>query len=180
MFKYVRFIEVETEFTKLTFVRKNEEVRVVFFDKPFVALECEKEELIDELIAYQDELVKCEEITADEFKGLAQTTSQYARVLELAAERLEKNMSAINDKYPLSERETWSVQKEEANKWMLSKDDNDAPFLKILADAENDTVESFATAVLANNEAYTILRANAMSNKRLYQVELFKELGVVY
>ena len=35
MLKYVRFIEVELEFTKLTFVRKNEDVKVVFFDKPF-------------------------------------------------------------------------------------------------------------------------------------------------
>ena len=31
MLKYVRFIEVELEFTKLTFVRKNEDVKVIFF-----------------------------------------------------------------------------------------------------------------------------------------------------
>ena len=179
MFKYIKYTEVETEFTKLTFVRKNEDVRVVFFDKPFVALECENEELIDELIAYQDELIKCEEITADEFKGLAETTSQYARVLELVAERLEKNMSAIKSKYPESERESWSLQKEEAKKYLETKNETDAPFLKILADNENDTVESFASAVLAKNEAFTIMSANALSDKRLYQVELFKELGVV-
>ena len=179
MFKYVRFVEVELEFTKLTFVRKNEDVRVVFFDKHFVALECENEELIDELIAYQDELIKCEEITADEFKALVETTSQYSRVLEMACERLENNMSAIKSRYPESERESWSLQKEEAKKYLETKDEADAPFLKVLADNENDTVESFAIAVLAKNEAFTIMSANAISDKRLYQVEMLRELGVI-
>ena len=179
MIKYIKYTESQGKFSKLTFVRKNEDVKVVFFDKPFVALECENKELIDELIAYQDELIKCEEITANEFKSLVETTSQYSRVLEMACERLEKNMSAIKSEYPESERESWSLQKEEAKKYLATKDEDDAPFLKILADNENDTVESFAIAVLAKNEAFTIISANALSDKRLYQVELLKELGVV-
>ena len=179
MIKYIKYTESQDKFSKLTFVRKNEDVKVVFFDKPFVALECENEELIDELIAYQDELIKCEEITADEFKALVETTSQYSRVLEMACERLEKNMSAIKSKYPESERESWSLQKEEAKKYLATKDEADAPFLKVLADNENDTVESFAIAVLAKNEAFTIMSANAISDKRLYQGEILRELGVV-
>ena len=179
MLKYVRFIEVELEFTKLTFVRKNEDVKVVFFDKPFVALECEDEELIDELIAYQDELIKCEEITADEFKALVETTSQYSRVLEMACERLEKNMSAIKSKYPESERATWPKQLLEAAKWMETKNDDDAPYLKIISAKENDTVENFVKAVIEKDAAYTIFSANAMSDKRLYQAEMLRELGVV-
>ena len=179
MIKYIKYTEVQSEFSKLTFVRKNEDVKVVFFDKPFVALECENKELIDELIAYQDELIKCEEITANEFKALVETTSQYSRVLEMACERLEKNMSAIKSKYPESERKSWSLQKEEAKKYLATKDEDDAPFLKILADTDNDTVESFAIAVLAKNEAFTIMSANALSDKRLYKVELLKELGVI-
>ena len=179
MIKYIKYTESQGKFSKLTFVRKNEDVKVVFFDKPFVALECENKELIDELIAYQDELIKCEEIAADEFKELAETTSQYARVLELASERLEKNMSAIKSKYPESERESWSLQKEEAKKYLATKDEADAPFLKVLADNENDTVESFAITVLAKNEAFTIMSANAISDKRLYKVEMLRELGVV-
>ena len=179
MIKYIKYTESQDKFSKLTFVRKNEDVKVIFFDKPFVALECENEELIDELIAYQDELIKCEEITADEFKALVETTSQYSRVLEMACERLEKNMSAIKSKYPESERESWSLQKEEAKKYLATKDEAYAPFLKVLADAENDTVESFAIAVLAKNEAFTIMSANAISDKRLYQVEILRELGVI-
>ena len=179
MIKYIKYTESQGKFSKLTFVRKNEDVKVVFFDKPFVALECENEELIDELIAYQDELIKCEEIAADEFKALVETTSQYSRVLEMACERLEKNMSAIKSKYPESERESWSLQKEEAKKYLATRDETDAPFLKVLADNENDTVESFAIAVLAKNEAFTIMSANALSDKRLYQVELLRELGVI-
>ena len=172
MLKYVRFIEVELEFTKLTFVRKNEDVKVIFFDKPFVALECEDEELIDELI-------KCEEITADEFKALVETTSQYSRVLEMAYERLEKNMSAIKSKYPESERATWPKQLLEAAKWLETKNDDDAPYLKIVSIKENDTVENFVKAVIEKDAAYTIFSANAMSDKRLYQVEMLRELGVV-
>ena len=179
MIKYIKYTESQGKFSKLTFVRKNEDVKVVFFDQPFVALECENEELIDELIAYQDELIKCEEITADEFKALIETTSQYSRVLEMACERLEKNMSAVKSKYPESERESWSLQKEEAKKYLETKDEADAPFLKVLADNENDTVESFAIAVLAKNEAFAIISANAISDKRLYQVEMLRELGVV-
>ena len=178
MIKYIKYTEVQSKFSKLTFVRKNEDVKVVFFDKPFVALECEDEELIDELIAYQDELVKCEEITADEFKELVETTSQYSRVLEMACERLEKNMSAVKSKYPESERATWPKQLLEAAKWMETKNDDDAPFLKVLADNENDTVESFAIAVLAKNEAFTIMSANAISDKRHYHAEMLRELGV--
>ena len=178
MIKYIKYTESQGKFSKLTFVRKNEDVKVVFFDKPFVALECENEELIDELIAYQDELIKCEEITANEFKALVETTSQYSRVLEMACERLEKNMSAIKSKYPESERETWSLQKEEAKKYLATKDEADAPFLKVLADNENDTVESFAIAVLAKNEAFTIMSANAISDKRHYHAEMLRELGV--
>lgn len=179
MFKYIKYTESQGKFSKLTFVRKNEDVKVVFFDKPFVALECENEELIDELIAYQDELIKCEEITANEFKALVETTSQYSRVLEMACERLEKNMSAIKSRYPESERESWSLQKEEAKKYLETKDEADAPFLKVLAENENDTVESFAIAVLTKNEAFTIMSANAISDKRLYKAEMLRELGVV-
>ena len=97
----------------------------------------------------------------------------------MACERLEKNMSAIKSKYPESERESWSLQKEEAKKYLATKDEADAPFLKVLADNENDTVESFAIAVLAKNEAFTIMSANAISDKRLYQGEILRELGVV-
>ena len=179
MIKYIKYTESQGKFSKLTFVRKNEDVKVVLFDKPFVALECENEELIDELIAYQDELIKCEEITADEFKELVETTSQYSRVLEMACERLEKNMSAIKSKYPESERATWPKQLLEAAKWMETKNDDDAPYLKIVSIKENDTVENFVKAVIEKDAAYTIFSANAMSDKRLYQVEMLRELGVV-
>ncbi len=179
MFKYVRFIEVETEFTKLSFVQKNEEVKVIRFDKPFAALSAETENLIDDLIIFQDKRIKCEVITIDEFKALVETTAQYLRVLELSEQKLEKNMESIKRKYPESERESWGLQKDEAKKYLETKNDADAPFLKILADAENDSVESFAIAVLAKNEAFTIMSANAISDKRLYQVELLKELGYI-
>ena len=54
MFKYIKFNEIQTEYTKLTFVQRNEAVKVITFDKPIVALESDNESAIDELIAFQD------------------------------------------------------------------------------------------------------------------------------
>lgn len=178
MFKYVRFVESENEFTKLTFLQKNDDVKIIGFDKPIVALECEDEAKIDELIAFQDEAIKCELITYDEFKAIVETTTQYARVLQRVELRLNELMSDIEKKYPLAERETWQVQKEEAVKFLETKDEADAPFLKVLADAENDTVENFATAVLYKNGAFTLMSANAIKEKRVYKTKLLAELGL--
>ena len=178
MFKYVRFIEAEDAYTKLSFVQKDEEVKVIRFDKPIAVLISENEAKIDELISSQDERILCEVITIGEFKALVETTAQYSRVLELSAERLEKNMEVIKSKYPESERATWPLQREEATKWMTTKDDNDAPYLKIVSAAENDTVENFVVAVLAKNEAFTIMSANANADKRLHQAELLAEWGI--
>ena len=178
MFKYVRFIEAEDAYTKLSFVQKDEEVKVIRFDKPIAVLISENEAKIDELISSQDERILCEVITINEFKSLVETTAQYSRVLELSAERLEKNMEVIKSKYPESERESWALQKDEAKRYLETKNDADAPFLKILADAEHDTVSSFASAVLAKNEAFTIMSANAISDKRLYQAELLAAWGI--
>jgi hypothetical protein len=178
MFKHVRFIEVEDEYTKLSFVQKDEEVKVIRFDKPIAVLISQDETKIDELISLQDERILCEVITINEFKALVETTAQYSRVLELSAERLEKNMEVIKRKYPESERATWPKQLSEAIKWLETKNDDDAPYLKIVSDRENDTVENFVNAVLAKNAAYTAFSANANSDKRLYQAELLSEWGI--
>lgn len=178
MFKYVRFEEVQTEFTKLSFNQKNEDVKVFRFDKPIAALQADDENLINDLISYQDRRINCEIITVDEFKALVEMTTQYARICEVAETRLNSLMENIEKNYPAKERETWAVQKEEALKFLESKNESVAPFLKVLADAENDTIENFANAVLAKNEAFTILSANALREKRAVKTALLNEWGI--
>jgi hypothetical protein len=177
MFKYIRYEESQDEFTKLTFVQKNEDVKVITFDKPIAALEADDESVIDELISYQDKSINCEVIDYDEFKALAETTAQYSRVLEVVEDSLNKSMEFIENKYPAKERETWNIQKDEAIKYLETKKEADAPFLKVLADAEDDTLESFATAVVQKNQAVTMMSANAIKEKRLLKRELLFDLG---
>lgn len=178
MFKYIRYEESQNKYTKLTFVQKNDDVKVITFDKPIVALQADDESLIDELIAFQDEAIKCEVIDYDEFKAIAETTTQYSRVLEVVEEFLNKSMEFIENKYPAKERETWTIQKEEAIKYLETEKEEDAPFLKVLADAENDTLESFATVVVAKNNAVTMMSANAIKDKRALKAKLLLELGI--
>ncbi len=178
MFKHVRFIEVEDEYTKLSFVQKDEEVKVIRFDKPIAVLISQDETKIDELISLQDERIACEVITIDEFKALVQTTGQYLRACEAAETKLNSMMENIEKNYPQKERETWSIQKDEATKYLASKNENDAPFLKVLATAENDSIDNFANAVLIKNEAFTILSANALREKRAVKNELLSEWGI--
>ena len=177
MFKYVRFTPVESQFTTLTFKQKNNDVKVNFFSLPVVSLEADNEALIDELISSQTKEIKCEVITKEEFINLIKLTSQYKRIIERGNEKLEKSTANIAAKYPLRERETWYIQLEEAKKYMQTQNEADAPFLKILAENEGDTIEAFANAVINNDIAFRTLTANALSEKRILEQNLLAEIG---
>ena len=177
MFKYVRFTPVESQFTTLTFKKINEDVKVNFFTLPVVSIEADNEALIDELISSQSKENNCEIITKEEFISLVKLTSQYKRIIDRGNEKLEKLTANIAAKYPLRERETWYIQLEEARKYMSSKNEADAPFLKILAENEGDTIEAFANAVINNDIAFRTLTANALSEKRILEQNLLAEIG---
>lgn len=177
MFKYVRFTPVESQYTTLTFKQKNDDVKVNFFSLPIVSLEAINETLIDELISSQAKEIKCEVITKEEFINLVKLTSQYKRIIERGNEKLEKLTVNIAAKYTLRERETWYIQLEEAKKYMQTQNEADAPFLKILAENEGDTIEAFANAVINNDIAFRTLTANALSEKRLLEQNLLAEIG---
>ena len=177
MFKYVRFTPVESQFTTLTFKQKNNDVKVNFFSLSVVSLEADNEALIDELISSQVKEIKCEVITKEEFINLIKLTSQYKRIIERGNEKLEKLTANIDAKYPLRERETWYIQLEEAKKYMQTQNEADAPFLKILAENEGDTIEAFANAVINNDIAFRTLTANALSEKRILEQNLLAEIG---
>lgn len=177
MFKYVRFEEVQDEYSKVTFLQKNEDVKVNFFDKPIVSIEADDENLIDELISFQDERINCIEITKDEFRQIFKLTSQYQRILDVSAEVLDKATEPIKKEYPLEERESFFLQIDEAQKFIASNDETVAPYLKGLAEDEGDTVENFADSVIAKNEVYKVLHQTALSEKRRVKRELMSVVG---
>ena len=77
----------------------------------------------------------------------------------------------------MRERETWYIQLEEAKKYIQTQNEADAPFLKILAENEGDTIEAFANAVINNDIAFRTLTANALSEKRILEQNLLAEIG---
>lgn len=177
MFKYVRYTEAQNQYTKLGFEQQNEDVKVNRFDKPIVSLEAEDESLIDALIASQDEAINCEEITQEEFTEIYKLTAQYQRVLDVSEEALDKASEVIIKEYPLGERESFFIQIEEAKAYKISGDEADAIYLKGLAEAEGDTLESFVDAVIRNNTIFKSLHQKALSEKRRVKRELMMEIG---
>jgi len=181
MFKYVAFKKVPTEHTVLGFTGATDEnkgIKVHRFSVDVVSIESDDETKIDELIASQSEEIGCTVITLDEFKTAVESSAQVKRIYDVSAQKLSSILEDVKNKYPLEERETWAIQKQEAVKYQTSGDEADAPFLKVLATANNDTVANFATAVLAKNELFTEASANALSEKRRVQAELLAELGI--
>ena len=177
MFKYVKFTKVEDEFTTHTFRGGDETVKVNHFDIDVVSLESEDEVAISETIITQNEIINCEVITKEEFVAIYKTTEQYKRVLDRTEDYLNKMMENIDKEYPSKERETWSMQILEANNFLETNDESKAPLLKILADDEDDTVENFANAVVAKNNVFTLLSANALKEKRRFKKELMSAVG---
>lgn len=178
MFKYIKFNEIQTEYTKLTFVQRNEDVRVITFDKPIVALESDNESAIDELIAFQDVSIECAEITADEFAEIAKLTTQYQRAIDVSNEVLIDAMKPIKAKYTQEEIDSWSKQKAEADKFMETKNPADAPRLTELALAEGGTTEDFVSAVLIKDEIFSAMHNRAMIDMRAKRRELLLKLGM--
>ena len=178
MFKYVSYTKVVDEITTHEFRGGDDLVKVNYFSGvDVVSIEADVEADIDALIASQESVINCTVITVDEFKLLVANSSTIKRIYERASKQLENDLSAIKEKYPLEERETWAVQKEEALKFQASNNESDAPFLKTLADAEGTTVADFATAVLAKNSLFAQDSALALSNKRKTQSELLAGVG---
>ena len=60
---------------------------------------------------------------------------------------------------------------------METQNEADAPFLKILAENEGDTIEAFANAVINNDITFRTLTANALSEKRILEQNLLAEIG---
>lgn len=178
MFKYIKFTKVSDAFTTHTFRVGDEPVRAYGFDADVVALESEDVVNIDAVIASQNDLINCTEISYDEFKDVVRTTAQYARVKHRVEEKYNADVAVLTSLYPLHERETWATQLEQAKKFLITSADTDAPFLKTLADAEGGTVADFAQAVIVKSEAYQAFMAQALATKRAYEKELMSEIGL--
>ena len=176
MFKYIKYTKVETEYTTLEFRGGDDIVKVNHFDVDAVSIKSDNESAIDALITSQ--AVECIEVSKDEFKTLTAQSAQVLRVGDIVKESFDVDVKILTEKYPLAERETWKTQLDEANKFLASSDEADAPFLKILADADGGTVKDFANAVVANNSAFIVFSANALAKKRALKRELLSKFGI--
>jgi len=184
MVKYVKYNKVETENTVLEFKGGSEDLVVTNFtgeeirDFSVVSISSESEDLIDELINNQPSEISCEVIDSDYFKEIAKKSEQFKRVKQRVAEKYKKDVEEITSKYPLEERETWGIQLKQANLYLESEDENDAPFLKTLADAEGATIKDFAISIIENANNYEQFVALKLSEKRTFENDLLGNLGL--
>ena len=179
MFKYVKFNKVEDKFTTHEFRGGDDTVKVNnFTGANVVSVEADVEDDIDALIASQEDVISCTVIEQDEFKALVQDTAQLNRIREVVKESLEKDMRTVIEAYPLVERETWTIQYSEALKYLDSSDEDDAPFLKVLADADGSSLDDFANAVIAKKDAFIAFAAEALAKKRAFEKEMLSEIGL--
>ncbi len=178
MFKYVKFNKVAGEGTIHEFRGGDETVKVNHFNADIVSIEAENEADIDALISSQVSEISCETIAQEDFKDIVSSTAQFARIKEIAEEQYNKSVSLLTAQYPSFERETWATQLSQAKAFKTSGDEADALFLKTLADAEDDTVESFADAVIAKANKYESFMAVKLAEKRAIEKSLMSEIGL--
>lgn len=178
MFKYIKFTKVETDLTVLEFRGGDETVKVNHFDREVVSIETDNEADIDALVDAQATEIGCELITQDEYKTIVKTTTQFARIKKQVDDKYTKDVGIVTSLYPAVERETWATQLSQANAYKVTGDELDAPFLKTLADAENDTVKSFADAVITKANEYEVFMAQTLATKRAFEKNLMQKIGL--
>ena len=103
MFKYIKFEEVETEFTVSGFNSGNEDVKVNHFDVNVVSLDGEESD-IDSLVNTQDTRIICEEISHEEFKTLVNESTQLNRIRDVVKENIAKKY-ALADEIAMMKRD---------------------------------------------------------------------------
>jgi len=103
MFKYIKFEEVETEFTVLGFNSENEDVKVNHFDVNVVSLDGEESD-IDSLVNTQDTRIICEEISHEEFKTLVNESTQLNKIRDVVKENIAKKY-ALADEIAMMKRD---------------------------------------------------------------------------
>ena len=177
MFKYIKYNKVKTDTTVLEFRGANDKVEVNHFDVDVVSLSGEEVD-INTLIASQPSEINCIFITQEEFKSIVVNTTQFERIKKQVEIKFSNDVRQITALYPKEERETWSTQLYQAELFKTSGNEVDAPFLKILADAEGDTVLESADVVIAKASQYEMFMANALVDKRAFERELLNKIGL--
>lgn len=178
MFKYFQFTPASDAHTTHTFKGEVGTAKTITLDGNIAAVSYEVAADVTALVTQQSPLIGVVEITKEAFSVIAQSTPQYARIKARVEEKYNNDVAAITSQYPLHERETWGIQLAQAKAYQASLNALDAPFLKVLADAEGDTVANFATAVIAKAQAYEAFMAGTLTLKRAYERELMSEIGL--
>ena len=97
MFKYIKFTKVKDEFTTHLFRSGNEDVKVNYFDVDVVSIKSDSEDKLNELIASQNPVINCIEITKDEFKELVTNSAQINRIRDEVKEKIASKYSTEDE-----------------------------------------------------------------------------------
>lgn len=116
MFKYLRFKEVVTSDTTISFRAIDDSVKVHHFDVKVVALEGD-ESAIDVLIENQPKEIECKVITKDEFKDAVCDSAQINRIRTVVKERIASKYS-IADEIAMAKRSNEDNKKVEYDLWV--------------------------------------------------------------
>jgi len=179
VFKYFKYKKIVTDKTVFEFRGDAEDVTVnVFQDEQVVSIYAEDEDAIYALVAQQEDAIECQEIEKDSFVEKIKDSARYKRILDKVSKSYEDQMLIITDRYPSVERETWDIQLKQAYAFLESNDENDAPFLKTLAEDEDTNLEDFANSVVQKAKLFEKFSANALASKRRFKKQLLSEIGV--
>lgn len=88
MFKYVKFIEVKTEHTVLTFRGGDDTVKVNYFNVNAVSIVANNEDDIEVLVKNQALEIEVLYISQDEFKTLVANSLQLERIRDVVKEKI--------------------------------------------------------------------------------------------
>jgi len=181
MLRFFQYSRIVTDKEINDLITTNEvEVNVLTFENSndMIASVSGSNEALETFKAIQIDEIKLQEIQADEFALLADSSDQVRRIREQASELLTGEMKSIDERYPKEERDTWNTQVCEAEAFQTSGNEADAPFLKTLADAEGDIVENFANNVLIKKQQFEIISAVAISKKRQFIAQEMSKFGL--
>lgn len=177
MFKYIKYTPMTDDHTTHIFNEINDKCKVHRFDVPYVSVEYTDKADFAALVATQLPAIEAVEITKVEFADIVQYSDQIKRIYSVANEQFASDMKAISEKYTQEERDTWSIQVEEANAVKAGVTIS-TPFLSSLAADESITLMEAADKVLSIKSEYALFSSQCLARKWVKVSELKSEVGV--
>jgi len=177
MFKYIKYTPMTDDYTTHIFNEVNDKCKVHRFDVPYVSVEYTDEADFTALMAAQNIIISATEITKIEFSDMVQLSDQVKRIYETANNQFSIDMKVISEKYMQEERDTWSIQIEEANA-VKAGTAVSTPFLSALSIDEGISIDEAANKILAIKSDYSIYSSECLKRKWNTVTALKTEVGI--